>query len=432
MSFNITRCATIVGAVALAAWIAIGASPITEAGEKQGENKVLSLLWPSSATVDLFGKQTRAITYQFAPEKAFKGRVVWKADRDSPVLLYDPRGEFRVTTESIIGSWTLGGRNHRDEGVPREPWRDGYEVLASLDRNRDNAVSGRELQVVSLWFDENRDGEAQRGEVVAADRVGLAEIIIRGEPQVLPDGSKYYRQGYRRYGLNGQLVTGPSISWSVASVEKKPPATASPMPTPSHTPSPTASPTTEPTNIPSPSPTIEPATPTATPTAIPEPTETQTPVPTEAQGEQGASSSAGGTEKGSSDTQRNSSLFNGYWRSVNEIDGPPQNTVVFLQVLEGGEVRGSSFSPITDKRSEGIVGSAEISLLSGRVSGEAGEKISYTTTAPDSKQETVSVATVFERDGKIFMKGETTTDVADDDGVGRKVSFEWLAVKSVP
>jgi hypothetical protein len=153
---------------------------------------------------------------------------------------------------------------------------------------------------------------------------------------------------------------------------------------------------------------------------------------TEFQGEQSAFNRAEEQSVASSDGLRGSSLFNGYWRRVNETDGPPQDVVMFLEVFEGGEVRGNSFSPVTDRRSEGIVGAAEITALSGQVTGEAGEKLSYSTTSPDSKQDAVSVATVFERDGRLFMKGETTTDVVGDDGARRKVSFEWLAVKSEP
>ena len=130
---------------------------------------------------------------------------MWKASRDATLVVYDPQQRTIVNEETLIGRWTYGGRNYKSPDAPREAWRDPFEALATLDRNRDSAVSGRELQVVSLWFDTNREGQAQAGEVSPAASVGLAEVSLRGNPQSTSDGSQYYRQGYRRYSAAGEL-----------------------------------------------------------------------------------------------------------------------------------------------------------------------------------------------------------------------------------
>ena len=43
--------------------------------------------------------------------------------------------------------------------------------LALLDTNHDGKLSGKELDALALWFDKNRDGVSQPGEVKLSPRL---------------------------------------------------------------------------------------------------------------------------------------------------------------------------------------------------------------------------------------------------------------------
>jgi hypothetical protein len=122
--------------------------------------------------------------------------------------------------------------------------------------------------------------------------------------------------------------------------------------------------------------------------------------------------------------------FNGYWRWVQDFDAPPDTGAIQLEILENGEIRGSSVSSVPSKDNQDPVLVARFFVLQGRVNGETGEGISFKTLASDPKQESSSVATIVERGGKTFLKGSTTANVVDSDGIRREVTSEWLAVKS--
>lgn len=378
--------------------------------DARADNKVISLLWANTTKVEDFGKKPRAVTSGFDKESSSPGKFEWKADQDSPLLVYDLKQQGIVNKETLFGIWTYGGRNYKDREAPREPWRDAFEALATLDGNRDSSVSGRELQLVSLWFDRNRDAQAQRDEVVPAAQAGLAEISLRGNPQSLSDDSRYYRQGYRRYTTKGELLTGPSISWVVASLDKKP--------TPTSTASPVPPAAVVPAIVPS----------TALPAADVARIESEAPA---REGEKTPDADSGiANSNFTSLDEHPSRRFNGYWRWVQDFDAPPDTGAIQLEILENGEIRGSSVSSVPSKDNQDPVLVARFFVLQGRVNGETGEGISFKTLASDPKQESSSVATIVERGGKTFLKGSTTANVVDSDGIRREVTSEWLAVKS--
>ncbi len=415
------------------------------------ENSVLSLLWDGGIASTQFGDKSTAVRFGYDYEKPAGQKFAWKASAAAPVVIYDPKRRKVVNEESIIGAWTHGGRNYKRPNSARAPWTDAYEALATLDKNRDYSVSGRELQVVSLWFDRNRDGQAQAAEVVTAASVGLAEIAMRGQPQLLPDGSKYYRQGFRRFRLTGELFTGSSIAWSIQRLDKKPTVTPTPIvsvPTASSIP---AVPATQ--SVPTASPTAivaatETATSTATATSTPTPTETPTPtliepttppspIPTDIAEasptpDTGREESTTGVVATTSNERPKIAVspFNGYWRWVNDFDAETGSGQIHIEVFEDGSVRGTSVAPVEQEPQRDPINSARVVSLIGQVTGERGEEISFKMLVPDPKQVTSCVAVIEEQDGKTFLKGSSVSHVLDSDGVRREVSYEWLAVRA--
>lgn len=393
------------------------------------ENSVLSLTWTGVTPPDKFGTRPSTVRFGYDYEKSSGQKFEWRADEDSPLVVYDPHQLKEVNEKTIIGVWTHGGRNYRSPDAPLVPWTDAYEALATLDRNRDYSVSGRELQVVSLWFDRNRDAQAQPEEVVPASRAGLAEISMRGQPLVLPDGSKYYRQGYRRFKGASQILTGSSISWSVRAVDRKPTRAATAVAS-----TPVAVQTVMPTRVsttPTPTPTVI-VTPTLIPTKVaPSSAPTQVPVASpEPDRSSGVSAARGKDATPNARLDYGHSPFNGYWRWTKDFDAEPDSGLIHLEVLEDGSLRGTSVSLLEAQSEHDSIATARVVAILGEVVGERGEEISFRMVRRDHNQSTSSVATIIEWNGKSFLKGSSSSEVVDADGVQRKVSYEWLAVRS--
>ena len=55
-------------------------------------------------------------------------------------------------------------------------WENGYDALRSLDDNGDVSISGRELDGLSLWHDQNSNGVSERGEVKPVSEWGIASL----------------------------------------------------------------------------------------------------------------------------------------------------------------------------------------------------------------------------------------------------------------
>ncbi len=407
------------------------------------ENSVLSLLWSSTVSPDTFGKRSTTVRFGYDYEKSSGQKFEWRAGEDSPLVIYDPQQRKVVSEETLIGAWTYGGRNYKNPDAPRVPWSDAYEALATLDKNRDYSVSGRELQVVSLWFDRNRDGQAQGEEVVPASTVGLAEIALRGQPLLLPDGSKYYRQGFRKFKVTGEIITGSSITWSIGKLDKKPPVTATPsviLPTvppvlvvPTIEPSPLPIPTETVTATPTPSATLTPTlTPSSIPTEVPaSPVPTRIPLSSpEPEKDRSATPTAAAETTAVIKAKRERSIFNGFWRWVNDFDAQPDSGLMHLEVLEDGAVRGTSVSSPDQKADGDPVTTARVVPIVGQVTGEQGEQVSFKMLMPDRRQSTSCVASIVERNGKTFLKGSSVSQIVDADAVQREVRYEWLAVRS--
>lgn len=142
---------------------------------------------------------------------------IWKGSASAPLLVYDPERTGKVTSaRQLFGNFTFGGRTSTpsiDDAAPLgEPWANGYEALGTLDTNSDGKISGSELDPVSLWFDANRDGVSDDGEVVPVHTREVREIFYQGPASSERSRDVHLTRGFTRL-VDGQEVVGRSIDW---------------------------------------------------------------------------------------------------------------------------------------------------------------------------------------------------------------------------
>jgi hypothetical protein len=126
----------------------------------------------------------------------------WKASAERPLLVIDPKHKGLITSASqLFGNFTFG-----------KNWTDGYQALASLDKNRDSRISGSELDPLALWFDKNRDGVSQKGEVKPVKAVGVLALFYKVSSTDLQTNDVSAKIGYLRK-ISGRKVVGQSIDW---------------------------------------------------------------------------------------------------------------------------------------------------------------------------------------------------------------------------
>ena len=77
---------------------------------------------------------------------------------DTGILVWDPQGSLKISSgRQLFGSVTW--------------WMfftDGYHAMDALDDNRDQYLTGDELDGISVWLDENTNGISDPGEVIPA------------------------------------------------------------------------------------------------------------------------------------------------------------------------------------------------------------------------------------------------------------------------
>jgi hypothetical protein len=164
----------------------------------------ISLLW-SPKTQD-----TKLSFARFTLSDATSGKVVvWKASGSIPLVVFDPehKGEIR-SAHQLFGNYFRGGRDGK------EPWLDGYQALGSLDLNNDEKISGKELDPLGLWFDENRDGVSQSGEVkpLSHHDVNVTALFYKGGVRNDVNRDINLAVGFERIN-GGHIEQGASVDW---------------------------------------------------------------------------------------------------------------------------------------------------------------------------------------------------------------------------
>lgn len=133
---------------------------------------------------------------------------LWRGSECMPLLAYDPTHSGKITSGSqLIGDWTNGGAPTYDGTV--KPWKHGFQVLATFDKNGDGIVSGKELGTLSVWSDNNKNGISEAGEVVSALRFGVKQLRY-SSPKDMLNGDLYLESGYKlkqeKSVANGMLI----------------------------------------------------------------------------------------------------------------------------------------------------------------------------------------------------------------------------------
>lgn len=162
----------------------------------------ISLVWSE----DYKNEPSTIVSFKLNPHSKSE-KWMWRASESLPLVVHDPANKGAITSATqLFGNWTAGGKQNN----PPSPWRDGYEALATFDKNSDGAVSGEELAEISLWFDKNRDGVSQEGEVKRASSVGVTHLYLKADRNV--DGAPFATKGYTRT-VNGSAQEGSSFDW---------------------------------------------------------------------------------------------------------------------------------------------------------------------------------------------------------------------------
>ena len=178
----------------------------------------ISLVWEKGHDLE---KDLKVASFPLDPQQP-GGFYTWKASSKAPLLVYDPEHRGTVTTAfQLFGAWAMGGKpsarlesmvlNDAEPSGPA-PWRDGYEALGSLDSDGNGKVEGRELAALALWFDDNRDGVSQAGEVKTLAEANVQTLYYTGAQRDTATRSVSLEVGFERI-QNGVPVAGKSIDW---------------------------------------------------------------------------------------------------------------------------------------------------------------------------------------------------------------------------
>ena len=173
----------------------------------------ISLLWEEVASLE-DGMTVVPFSLDARQPEAF---TLWKASGKAPLLVFDPSHSGKVTSaKQLFGTYTFGGRTTKVAYSPsdktRTPWGNGYQALALLDSNHDGKISGKELDALALWFDRNRDGVSQPGEVESLSSHGVVALYYKPNRTDPKSGDIQADLGFERL-INGKLVKGASVDW---------------------------------------------------------------------------------------------------------------------------------------------------------------------------------------------------------------------------
>ncbi len=167
----------------------------------------ISLVWSDDYT----RLPSTMVSFKLNPYSS-KSTWLWRGSESLPLLVFDPEHTGSITSaKQLFGSWAFGGKHSSsDEQTPGTPWKDGYEALATMDKDGDGKVAGVELDKLALWFDTNRDGVSQQGEVKRFSVVSVSALFYKTDKSEA--GALIATKGFERI-LDGEVKTFSSIDW---------------------------------------------------------------------------------------------------------------------------------------------------------------------------------------------------------------------------
>jgi hypothetical protein len=98
------------------------------------------------------------------------GRWQW-VQPDTALLVWNPSGSGHVAS----GAQLFGGYTWEMF------WKTGYEPLHVLDADCDGSLRDDELRGIAAWFDRDRDGVSDPGEVMSLSALGVTSLATRAE-----------------------------------------------------------------------------------------------------------------------------------------------------------------------------------------------------------------------------------------------------------
>ncbi|MCB0319966.1 MAG: hypothetical protein KDD60_03510 [Bdellovibrionales bacterium] len=178
----------------------------------------VSLLWEEGVDVNSDATITNFPLDPTSPGKSF----LWKASAKTPLLVFDPQHKGEITSAfQLFGEWTFGGKRDSLANISLDssqmkltgkPWENGYEPLALMDTDGDGKISGNELNPIALWFDGNRDGVSQSGEVQPAKKAGVTALYYTPDGRDSQERNIIAIRGFERL-KDGEIVLGTSVDW---------------------------------------------------------------------------------------------------------------------------------------------------------------------------------------------------------------------------
>ena len=174
-------------------------------------------------SVDL-NQEMKVVEFNLAGNNG-PGFVLWKGSSSAPLLVYDPENSKNVASaKQLFGNFAFGGQtgdinDFKKEGY-RKPWKNGYEALSLLDKNADDKLSGDELSSLGLWFDKNRNGKSEDGEIKTLQEEKILALYYTGAEQLGDSRDVKIEIGFEKE-VNGEVVKGKSIDWFTETFESK-------------------------------------------------------------------------------------------------------------------------------------------------------------------------------------------------------------------
>jgi hypothetical protein len=159
----------------------------------------LSLVWEEGADA---GVAFTLSTFPLDPSEPVGRQYEWRASAKLPLLVWDPKHTGVITgADQLFGNHTFGKK-----------WAHGYEALATLDKNGDGALRGGELSDLGVWFDANKNGVSEPGEVRLPADVGVVAVFVKFDRTDAKTGWVHAEKGFERV-VAGRSEIGPSVDW---------------------------------------------------------------------------------------------------------------------------------------------------------------------------------------------------------------------------